>query len=69
MFKKRHVKLSLGKDSDDAVPTDHSETISAISEVFSENAEMLAQYAIIGILAYISADTLRQVIVKSTPQR
>ncbi len=68
MFKNRSIQMRLvntkNPSSDEPIETMPIVDYAQIREI----AEAIATKAIIGVAVYVAVDTLRQVIVKVTPQ-
>ena len=44
------------------------ETVAAVADIVRETTETIATHIVIGIGVYVAVDTLRQVIIKATPE-
>ena len=44
------------------------ETLDAVADIVRETTETIARHIVIGVGVYVAVDTLRQVIIKATPE-
>lgn len=69
MFK-RSIEMKIVKSPKNSTSTETSEETPSIDyvQLVRNTTETVAASVIVGVVLYVGADTLRQVIVKLTPQ-
>lgn len=70
MFKKHRLELRMVNDSKSPKTDETSEPKPSLDyvQIVRDATEFIGTKVIIGVLAYVAVDTLRQVIVKVTPE-
>lgn len=67
MFKNRSIQVSFNKNNPN-LEDSSSDTQVDYAQIVRDTTETVAKKIILGVGVYVAVDTLRQVIVKLTPQ-
>lgn len=66
----RSIQVRLVKNPKNPITGEklEEETLDAVADIVRETTETITKRIVIGIGVYVAVDTLRQVIIKATPE-